>query len=339
MAKSSRKLSPLSPQVRSQTAQSGLTSPLNRPVACRCQQRHDDLTDWGGQPMLVRFTKDHADADIPLQRLAGLPIAEHRGGHIRWCIAESAEELIDNVIAQIFALRRATTRHLWRYLCESAATSSRRNIPARRPVSTISPETAFANKLVPGRCPEVVGDRDLAAGVPEDGGDATCRGQCQCRSAAKPNQPSACVSAEHHTIAGNHGGRRTVRLDQFNLFHAVLQDAYRCGRVAQRGQPPAGVAGLCPLDRQQQEVDGFCDVVRIGADVAVFRAGAFHSDGGRRYQVRVRKTKCRRLAGPCLSCFGHDVARRAVESPSSSSGSSETLVGPYPSRYRQSYAA
>lgn len=55
--------------------------------------------------MLARFTKDHAVADIPLQRLPGLRIAEHRGGHIRWCIAESAEELIDNVIAQICALR------------------------------------------------------------------------------------------------------------------------------------------------------------------------------------------------------------------------------------------
>jgi len=54
--------------------------------------------------VLARLTQDYAVSDVPLERLAGFAIAEHRGGNIGWGVAEAHEDLGDHVVAEIRAL-------------------------------------------------------------------------------------------------------------------------------------------------------------------------------------------------------------------------------------------
>jgi hypothetical protein len=56
-----------------------------------------------------------------------------------------------------------------------------------------------------------------------------------------------------------------VRLNEFDVFDAVLQDAHGAVVVAQRGQPRARLADLGRLDRKQHQFDGPLDLTRIGA--------------------------------------------------------------------------
>jgi hypothetical protein len=69
------------------------------------EQRNDYLADWCRHAVLTRLTQNHAVAGVPLERSSDFAIAQHRGGDIGWRVAESHQDLRDDVVTQIGALR------------------------------------------------------------------------------------------------------------------------------------------------------------------------------------------------------------------------------------------
>jgi hypothetical protein len=102
-------------------------------------------------------------------------------------------------------------------------------------LSTISPDTAFVNSSCPSPSQKSSTTLTLklalvriAATAPPVAGKVSS-GWPQTRT-----HPPGCVWAGHHTTAGTTADCTAMRLDEFDMFDAVLQDAHGGVVAAQR---------------------------------------------------------------------------------------------------------
>lgn len=73
---------------------SGSTARSTRAIACRRQERHQDVTNRHRNAMNTTATRDNTIADIPFERPACFPIREDGGAHVRRRRLEFLEDLL-----------------------------------------------------------------------------------------------------------------------------------------------------------------------------------------------------------------------------------------------------
>ena len=150
-----------------------------------------------------------------------------------------------------------------------AATSSRRNIPDLRPVSTMSPATALTSSLcqvavtksgsvsTDSRGPRSASASRVAAGV----SGSTSRTGVRSRT-----HPSGCVSAENHTThgttvdSGQNLPTRSTCSTPFCSAHTTVCSSHN------RASQPAACLVLGVLDGEQHHVDRSVDLRGVGLD-------------------------------------------------------------------------
>ena len=141
-------------------------------------------------------------------------------------------------------------------------TSSRRNMPERRPVSTINAATALTNSLCQAAVEVGVkldSHRGAVATTPQASRPASASGNTSRSSVRSRTQPSGCVSAENHTADGttvDDGQYRPTRSTCSTPFcsaHTTVRSSH-----SRASQPPACLV-LGVLDGQEHHVDRTVD--------------------------------------------------------------------------------
>ena len=246
----------------------------NRLAARGSQQRHDHVADRrrdavpGAQPL------DHAVAGVPFERAAGLVVEEDRGAEVlrdRRRTRRRARRRPRPAGRRPRRAPRPASRRPGRGA--SAATSGRRNMPARRPASTIRPATALMASLrhasvVKSPVSSTPSIRPATTAASGSSGSVSRRSP---RTRTWPGRDAF----DRHPHDGRQDGRVAhVRRDELALLDPVLEHDHHRPGAAQRAQEGRRALGLMRLDGQQHDVGGPAPLAGVGEHRAGHDLGA-----------------------------------------------------------------